>query len=208
MCKRDALKIEKKIISQASTTDNSLLTASYLVSLQIAKCKKKYSIGEELIKPSLIAACNEVLGQSAASKMKYIPLSNDTVERWISDMAEDTEKQLTAKINKSVLFGLQLDESTDIQNNSILLTYVRYIDHDESDMKEDILSVSDLPTHTTSSEIFKVLNCIIEERGLKWKNCIGVCTDGAACLTGRNLGLVSKIRDMAGNNIVNALLHS
>ena len=38
--KRDALKIEKKIISQASTTDTSLLTASYLISLQIAKCKK------------------------------------------------------------------------------------------------------------------------------------------------------------------------
>ena len=69
-------------------------------------------------------------------------------------MAEDTEKQLTAKINKSELFGLQLDESTDIQNNSILLTYVRHIDHDKSDVKEDILSVSDLPTHTTSSEIF------------------------------------------------------
>jgi len=30
MRKRDALKIEKKIISQASTTDNSLLTVSYL----------------------------------------------------------------------------------------------------------------------------------------------------------------------------------
>jgi len=54
MRKKDALKIEKKIISQASTTDNSLLTASYLISLQIAKCKKPYSIGEELIKPSLI----------------------------------------------------------------------------------------------------------------------------------------------------------
>jgi hypothetical protein len=58
MRKRDALKIEKKIISQASTTDTSLLTASYLISLHIAKCKKEYSIGEELIKPSLIAACN------------------------------------------------------------------------------------------------------------------------------------------------------
>ena len=67
MSKRDALKIEKKIISQASNTDTSLLTASYLISLQIAKCKKPYSIGEEVIKPSLIAACNEVLGQSAAS---------------------------------------------------------------------------------------------------------------------------------------------
>jgi len=97
MRKRDALKIEKKIISKASTTDTSLLTASYLISLQIAKCKKPYSIGEELIKPSLIAACNEVLGQSAASKMKDIPLLNDIVERRIYDMAEDTEKQHTVK---------------------------------------------------------------------------------------------------------------
>ena len=53
-------------------------------------------------------------------------------------------------------------------------------------MKEDILSVSELSTHTTSSEIFKALNGFIEERGLEWKNCIGVCTDGAACLRDRN----------------------
>jgi len=99
--KRDALKIEKKIISQASTTNTSLLTASYLISLQTAKCKKKnppYSTGEELIKPSLIAACNEVLGHSGTSKMKDIPLSNDTVERRISDMAEDIETQLIEKL--------------------------------------------------------------------------------------------------------------
>jgi len=62
MRKRDALKIEMEIISQASTTDTSLLTASYLISLQIDNCKKPYSIGEELIKSSLTAACNEVPG--------------------------------------------------------------------------------------------------------------------------------------------------
>ena len=77
-------------------------------------------------------------------------------------MAEDTEMQLIEKIKKSKLFALQLDESTDIQN-SILLTYVRYIGHDGSDMKEDILSVSELPTHTISNEIFNVLNGFIEE---------------------------------------------
>ena len=58
-------------------------------------------------------------------------------------MTEDTETRLTAKINKSELCGLKLDESTDIQNNCILLTYVQYIDHDESDVTENILSVSD-----------------------------------------------------------------
>lgn len=45
--------------------------ASNLIPLQIAKCKKPYSIGEELVKPSLIALCNEVLCQSAASKMRH-----------------------------------------------------------------------------------------------------------------------------------------
>jgi len=91
-------------------------------------------------------------------------------------MAEDTETRITEKIKKSKLFALQLDESTDIQNSSISLTYVRYIDHDESDKKEDILSVSELPAHTTSGEIFEVLNGFVEERGLEWKNCVGVCT--------------------------------
>jgi hypothetical protein len=56
--------------------------------LQIGKCKKPYSIGKKLIKPSLIAACNEILGQSVASKMKDIPLSNDPAEMWTSHMAE------------------------------------------------------------------------------------------------------------------------
>ena len=71
-------------------------------------------------------------------------------------MAEDTEKQLNEKIKKSNLFfSLQLDESTDIQNSSILLTCVRYIDRDESDMKEGILSVYDLPTHITSEKYSK-----------------------------------------------------
>ena len=60
-----------KIISQASTTDTSHLMTSYLISLQTAKCKNPYSFGKELIKPSLIAACNKVLCQSAASKKRH-----------------------------------------------------------------------------------------------------------------------------------------
>jgi len=69
-------------------------------------------------------------------------------------------------------------------------------------MKEDILSVSELPTQTTSSEIFKVLNGFIEERGVEWKNCVGVCTEGGACLTGRNSGLVTEIKDMADSTLL------
>jgi hypothetical protein len=56
------------VFTQTSTIDKSLLTSSYLVALQIARFKKTFSVGEELIKPSLTAVCNEVFGQSVASK--------------------------------------------------------------------------------------------------------------------------------------------
>jgi len=45
--------------------------------------------------------------------MKDIPLSNDAVERRISDVAEDTETQIIEKIKTSKLLALQLEESTD-----------------------------------------------------------------------------------------------
>jgi hypothetical protein len=61
MSKRDAHKIENTIISQASTADSSLLTASYSISLEIAICKKLYSISQENIKLCFTVACNEVL---------------------------------------------------------------------------------------------------------------------------------------------------
>jgi hypothetical protein len=70
MRKREALQIENEVISRASTIETSLLTASYLISLQIAKRKTPYSIGEELIKTSLFLLCNEVLGQSAVNKVE------------------------------------------------------------------------------------------------------------------------------------------
>jgi hypothetical protein len=69
-------------------------------------------------------------------------------------MAYDTQMQVIEEIIKWKLFALQTDESTDIQNDDRLLTYAWYIDQDESDKKEDILSVSELPVHTTFSENF------------------------------------------------------
>jgi hypothetical protein len=61
-------------------------------------------------------------------------------------MAEDTETRLIENVKKSKWFALQLDESTDTQNNGILVSYVRYTDYSVGDMTEDILCVSVLPT--------------------------------------------------------------
>ena len=45
--------------------NKSLLKAFYLIDLQIAKNKKFYTIGENLIKSCMLQACGAVLGKQA-----------------------------------------------------------------------------------------------------------------------------------------------
>ena len=64
--------------------DKSLLKASYVIALQIAKNKKPQTIGEDLIKPCMLQACAAVLGKQAVQRLKVIPLSGR-----IEEMADD-----------------------------------------------------------------------------------------------------------------------
>ena len=45
-----------------TTIDKALLKSSYLIALQIGKIEKSFTIGEDSIKPCLLAAATEVLG--------------------------------------------------------------------------------------------------------------------------------------------------
>lgn len=63
-------------------------------------------------------------------------MSNDTISRRINIMAVDIEYKLIQKINKSIFYGIQIDESTDINNEAILLIYIRYVDTDLKDINE------------------------------------------------------------------------
>ena len=97
------------------------------MSYRIAKTKKPFTIGVELILPACTDICREVLGESAAKKIAQVPLSARTVTRQIEDMEEDIETQLLEQIVKSPWFAIQCDESTDIENKAVLLVFVRYL---------------------------------------------------------------------------------
>ncbi|KAL1277291.1 hypothetical protein QQF64_023964 [Cirrhinus molitorella] len=139
----------------------------------------------------------EVLDQSAADKLKTIPLSNDTICRRIEDMSDDVKQQTTARIQKSAYYALQMDESTDIANHATLLVYVRYVW--EGDLEEQILCSRDLPTTTTAEDIFSTVDLYLGSLGLSWQNCVGITTDGAASMTGKHSGVVKRILERASN---------
>uniref|UniRef100_A0A8D3DJ55 Uncharacterized protein n=1 Tax=Scophthalmus maximus TaxID=52904 RepID=A0A8D3DJ55_SCOMX len=50
--------------------------------------------------------------------------------------------------------------------------------------------------HYCSAELFKSLDDYISGK-LKWSFCVGICTDGAAAMTGRLSGLTTRIKEVA-----------
>ena len=192
--KREHKGQEKFLRATTSINKNASLRASVLVANRIAKAKKPFTIGEELILPSTKDICRELLGEAAVKKVMHVPLSASTVTRRIEEIAEDIEAQLLERINTSPWYALQIDQSTDINNNAILLVYVRYLY--QEDMREDLLCALSLSTNTTGAELFKSLNGYILGK-LKWSFCVGICTDGAAAMTGWLSGLISWIKEVA-----------
>ena len=91
--------------------------------------------------------------------------------------------------------SIQLDESTDIAKKALILIFVRYKLDD--DFIEDLLACDELPTKTIASYIFGIVNKHITSHDLRWEDCVGVCTDGAASMTGRRSGVVKLIKDVA-----------
>uniref|UniRef100_UPI00358E7DE2 zinc finger MYM-type protein 6-like n=1 Tax=Myxine glutinosa TaxID=7769 RepID=UPI00358E7DE2 len=63
--------------------------------------------------------------------------------------------------------------------------------------QQDLLACDELQTKTTATEIFAVVNKHIALHSLRWEDCVGVCTDGAASMTGRRSGVIKLIHDVA-----------
>lgn len=115
--------------------------------------EKNYTIGENLIKPSISAFLKTVL-EKDDKDVKAMSLSNNTVSRRIDEMSEDIEKQLVEKL-KTRKFSVQMDESTLRDSEAVLITYIRYID--TGHFAEEMLFCKRLESTTTSKDIYNKL---------------------------------------------------
>ncbi|XP_022597516.1 zinc finger BED domain-containing protein 5-like [Seriola dumerili] len=132
---------------------------------------------------------------AAAAKLDAIPMSDNTIQRRISDMAADVKEQVLDTICESPFFSIQLDESTDVANCAQLMVYVRFIK--ELSAQEEFLFCHPLMARTTAAEIFRALNDFIQEHHIDWSRCCGICTDGARAMTGRHSSLVKQVQAVA-----------
>ncbi|GFT43673.1 SCAN domain-containing protein 3 [Trichonephila clavipes] len=123
-----------------------------------------------------------MFGNNFAKELQSIPLSNDTVSRRIDDIAEDVEQQLFGKL-RDKLFSIQLDEATDSNKDAHFIAYVRF--WDGMSAVEELLFCKLIKLKATAIALFDILNNFINEANIEWKNCVGICTDGARTMSGR-----------------------
>ena len=72
----------------------------------------------------------------------------------------------------------------------------------KGELQEELLCSFHLPGRTTSFEIFTALDSYFLEHGIEWKKCIGICTDGAANMTGHRAGVVAKVKNVSHPDIM------
>jgi zinc finger BED domain-containing protein 5/7/8/9 len=60
-------------------------------------------------------------------------------------------------------------------------------------IQNPFLLCSELKKTTNGQDIFKLVTKNIESRGIKWGNCVGVCTDGAPSMLGCKKGFVAYV---------------
>ena len=166
--------------------------ASFLVAELLAKSKKPHTLAESLILPACKKMVEVMLGPDAAKEIDKIPLSDNTIKRHIDDMSEDMESVLNEKLRQRGKFALQIDKSTDASGLCQLIANVRYVDEDK--FTENFLFSKELDNHATGDEIFRVTDEYLRNHDLSWDMCVGVCTDGAASMTGRVKGFITKAK--------------
>uniref|UniRef100_A0A3Q2FKE0 DUF4371 domain-containing protein n=1 Tax=Cyprinodon variegatus TaxID=28743 RepID=A0A3Q2FKE0_CYPVA len=164
--------------------------ASYMVAEIIAKAKKPHTVAESLILP----ACKNIV--------QVISLT--TPSNGALTICPLTLKLVSDRLRQSGKFSLQIDDSTDESAVCHLIANVRNVDEDR--ITENFLFCKALRNHATGDEMFRVTNDYFMENGLNWQMCAGICTDGAACMTGRAKGFVTKAKER--NPIIGVTLHA
>lgn len=115
---KSELKAQKTLIRNTRTENELALKVPIFIAL--CKIKKIYHHRKRL-NYALYGGCQPLLRDNTVRKIKRIPLSIDTVSNRITMMSDDIYQKLLRKMKRSKIYALQLYESTDITDKTLLL---------------------------------------------------------------------------------------
>lgn len=199
--KKEEIKRRQNIFVKRSCESLAMTEASYEIALALAKKRKSFSDGEEIVKPCLQIFARCLGDKNIERKVDEIALSKQTVTRRTEELSHDVSEQLKDLVHACTFFSLALDESADICDVAQLSIFIRGID-DNFSVFEELIGLESLHGKTRGSDIFDKVKSCLENLQLDSSKLIGVCTDGAPSMIGKAAGTTTLLENFLGRPLL------
>lgn len=194
---------QSNVFKNLSASKSNETEASYKLALCIAKHGKPFTDGD-FIKAAFLE-CSEILFDGITNKhviisrIKDMPVSARTVERRISEMADNVTQQQTVALTITPVFSVALDESVDINDIPRLAVFARYSD---TEVHEELCCLKPMYGTTKGEDILKAFTDHFENRGVDIGKIFAITTDGAPAMVGKNKGFTKLVEEKIGHPIL------
>ena len=101
-------------------------------------------------------AVSLVLGEAIGKEQVKISLSDSTEKTGFDEIAEDIELQVLEKTNKSCVFAIQCDETTDVVQMSQLLAHIRFVG--STSIEEEILFCKPIQRTAKAKDVIEAVS--------------------------------------------------
>lgn len=198
--KKEEIIRRQNIFAKVNYDDLELIEISYEIALLLARKKKPFCDGEEIVKPCLQIFARHLGIKTIEKKAHTIALSRPTITRRIEELSEDLSQQLEELVQSCTFFSISMDDSTDICDVAQLSIFIRGID-DNFNVFEELAGLESLHGKTRGSDIFEKLKSCLENLKIDFGKLISVCTDGAPSMTGKVNGATTLLENFLNRPI-------
>jgi len=186
-----SIKCEQNVFKTFSDISKDSIEVSFEIALLLATCSRPFTDGE-FVKKCLKKASTKLCCSNCVTKFEAVSLNRMTMQRRIIDMSSQIKGKFSEVTNKFVYYSLAVDESTDITSTSQLAIFIRGVTS-TFDVYEELLELCPMKGQTRGSDLLQCLLTCLSKQQLDLTKLIGIVTDGAPAMIGRENGMVSLL---------------
>jgi len=138
--------------------------------------------------------------ETILSRIREIPASPRSIERPITDIAENVTVKQTTGLQQAVVFSVALDESVDVNDVSRLAIVARCCDNDR--LYEELCCMIPLGGTVKGVDIITAFVSYFENQNININKIFCVATDAAPAMVGKNKGFVKLRQDHIGRQVL------
>ncbi|CAI9734739.1 Hypothetical predicted protein [Octopus vulgaris] len=159
---------------------------SFVIAEKNARNMKPFSEGD-FIKEYTTSAI-EIFCLEKEKAIKCVSLSRNTITQRIEELGENTKMQLNELCKNFETYSIAIDESTHMTDTQQLAIFVRGVDS-SFNITEELLALCPMKENCTGAAVFKEIDIALEKAGLTYDRLLGIGTDGAPAIIGKEQGL-------------------